>query len=320
MKGQGVTIKPGGSSSIPLDMQQAKKYERAKRLGKGMVVNAHPHQIGMMGGNVEGMFRDAGMYLKPVADASMDRAIREVRGSGFEDVMRDTGAYLRPIADASMDRAIREVGRGKGRSVQSALNDFESVVREKLKGVKVYGRDGKLVREKTGGVLKRRQRGQGILEDIGRAFNPRQNGVSAVFNEDLGRQIASNLIHQGIPIAGSTLGGIAGTAATGGPFGGFAGAYGGQEAGRAIADEIGRKTGYGRKGKGLMQDAFAMAKTKGKAMAKQAVSQAKTKVKEMVNQYLDLGEKEAMDRIGSGMNGRIKKGGRMRRGRALLVA
>ena len=300
MKGQGVTIKPGGSSSIPLDPQQAKKYERAKRLGKGLVINAHPHQVGMMGGNVEGMFRDAGMYLKPLADASMDRAIREVRGSGFEEVMRDTGAYLRPLADASMDRAIREVGRGR-----------------------------------KGGVLKRRQRGQGLFEDIGRSFKQTFAPVADVFRpsgsgEQLGKEIAKELIYKGIP---GTTGALAGTAGAmlqpGNPLTPILFGVAGERAGEELAKEVGRKTGYGR-GKGLMQDAFAMAKSKGKAMAKQAVSKAKTQVKQMVNQYLDLGEKEAMDRIGSGMNGRIKKGmgrgsallvaGRGKRGRALMVA
>jgi hypothetical protein len=322
MKGQGVTIKPGGSSSIPLDPQQAKKYERAKRLGKGMVINAHPHQVGMMGGNIESMFRDTGAYLRPVADAGMDRAIREIRGSGFEDVMRDTGAYLRPVADAAMDRAIREIGRGrKGRG---AYEDFEARTRKKLEGVRLYNKKGELMKE--GGVLKRRQRGQGVFDDIGRSFQQTFAPVADVFRpggsgEQLGKEVAKELIYKGIPGTTGALAGAAGAALQpGNPLTPILFGVAGERAGEELAKEVGRQTGYGR-GRGLMQDAFAMAKSKGKAMAKQAVSKAKTQVKEMVNQYLDLGEKEAMDRIGSGMNGRIKKiGGRMRRGRALLVA
>jgi len=317
MKGQGVSIKPASSGlTIHLDAQQMKKYERAKRLGKGMVLNMHPHQIGYHGGSVESMFRDTGAYLRPVADAGMSRAIREIEGRGFEDVMRDTGAYLRPVADAGMARAIREI-EGRGKKGRGA---FEDKLRKKLEGVHLYNKQGELVTEKKGSG---RKRGKGFFEDLGRAFDPQQNGVADVFNEDLGKQIASNLIHQGIPIAGSTIGGLAGTAVTGGPIGGFAGAYGGQEAGRAIADEIGRKTGYGmkRRGKGLMSDAFSMAKSQGKKMAKSALAKAKVKAKELVNQYLDLGEKKAEEMIGDGAMGGYKKkfGGRMR-GKALLVA
>ena len=100
----------------------------------------------------------------------------------------------------------------------------------------------------------------------------------------------------------------------------------GERAGEDLAKEVGRQTGYGmkRRGKGLMSEAFAMAKSQGKKMAKDALGKAKMKAKELVNQYLDLGEKEARDLIGSGaMGGNKKKGGAMRRrirGSALLVA
>jgi hypothetical protein len=239
MKGMGVTIKPGGSSSIPLDMHQMKKYERAKLLGKGMVVNAHPHQIGMLGGNIESMFRD-------------------------------TASYLRPLADASMDRAIREVGRGTNNKVK---------------------------------------RGKGSFDFL----DPSKNGTQQFFERDL----PSNLIHQGLPVMGSTLGGIGGTFLSG-PIGGFAGGYAGQEAGRALGDEIGRQTGYG-----LMNDAFSMAKSHGKKMAKTALSKAHTKAKEMAGHYLDMGLSKGNEMIGEGgMGSRKKKGGRMhmKRGKSLLVA
>lgn len=372
MKGQGVTIKPGGSSSIPLDMHQMKKYERAKRLGKGMVLNAHPHQIGMMGQSVESMFRDTGKYLQPVFDAAQDRAIHEMgrgipdgryfmaepavmpdyrpivrKGKSVESMFRDTGAYLRPVADAGMDRAIREIGRGRrGGSFESVMRDTGAYLRPVVdagmdRAIREIGRGfdaeafnatmnkgikdiRKAARAKKEGAGKR---GRNIFKDMERGFQQTFAPVADVFRpggsgEQLGKEVAKELIYKGIPGTTGALAGAAGAALQpGNPLTPILFGVAGERAGEELAKEVGRQTGYGRRGRGLMQDAFAMAKTKGKAMAKQAVSKAKTKVKEMVNQYLDLGEKEAMDRIGSGgMGSRKKKFGGGRRGRALLVA
>jgi hypothetical protein len=304
IKGQGVTIKAGSKHSLPMSKEQMKKFARATKAGRGMVISLDPYQQKMCGSGFEEMARDTAAYLRPVADAGMDRAIREIQGRGFESSMRDFGTYLRPVADAGMDRAIREI---QGGNIQSALNAFETDMREKLKGVKVYDRDGKLVREKKGGRVKR---GKGFFEDLGRSFQQTFEPVSAVFQpnaeaERFGKQVASELIHKGIPITSGTLGGIAGSTLTGGPVGGIAGSYLGEMAGKQLADEVGRQTGYGMKrkakGRGLMSDAFAMAKSQGKRVAKSAISKAKSKAKELVNQYLDLGEKEARDMIGDGL-------------------
>jgi hypothetical protein len=179
-------------------------------------------------------------------------------------------------------------------------------MREKLKGVKVYGRDGKLVREKKGGRVKR---GKGFFEDLGRNITQTFQPVKEVFlpggsGEQVGKEIAKELIYKGIP---GTTGALAGTAGAmlqpGNPLTPILFGVAGERAGEELAKEVGRQTGYGmkRKGKGLMSEAFAMAKSQGKRVAKSAISKAKVKAKELVNQYLDLGEKEARDMIGEGI-------------------
>jgi len=68
------------------------------------------------GNGVESVFRDLGKYVQPVADAGMDRAMKEIRGDGLEELFRDAGRYLQPVADAGIDRAIKEIkGNGRGR-------------------------------------------------------------------------------------------------------------------------------------------------------------------------------------------------------------
>jgi len=238
MHGEGVTIKyhPHGHK-IHLDMQQMKKFQRATHLGKGMVLHMHPHQIQHHGGN-------------------------------FESLLRDTGTYLRPVADAGMDRAIREIGSGV-----------------------------------------RRKRGRGFLDDIGNAFQP---GGSA---EDFGRLVAHEAVHKGLPIVGSTLGGLAG--ATFSPAGSLAGSYLGGLAGEQGANALGQQYGVG-----LMDSAFSMAKSAGKHLAHKALGHAKTHAQHMAMQYLTEAEKRGHSMIGEGgLGGRKKKfGGRLKRGRALFAA
>ena len=77
--------------------------------------------------------------------------------------------------------------------------------------------------------------GQGLFGDIGNFFS---------------RKVPSMLIHQGLPEAGSALGGVAGSY-YGGPVGGLVGAEAGRMGGEKLAEETGRRTGYGvKKGRG----------------------------------------------------------------------
>ena len=70
-------------------------------------------------------------------------------------------------------------------------------------------------------------------------LDPKKNGATQFFTRDL----PSGLIHQGLPAAGATLGGIAGAEL--GPVGSMAGAYAGRKAGEATANKIGELYGYG---------------------------------------------------------------------------
>jgi len=71
------------------------------------------------------------------------------------------------------------------------------------------------------------------------------------------KTLPSTLIHQGIPVAGSVLGGVAGEALApeGGPVSGIVGSQLGKQAGNMIADKVGKETGYGLKLKKGSQEA-----------------------------------------------------------------
>ena len=281
----------------------------------------------LRGGNVESMFRDTGKYLQPTFDAAQDRAMRELRGGMLDSEMFEARPAVMP--DYRIPRkSIRPAVIGRGFDAVA----FEAALNKGVKDIKRKVKEKREQERKEGSGMKKRgrKRGKGFFEDLGRNITQTFQPVADVFRpnaeaEQFGKQVASELIHKGLPIVGSTLGGIGGTFATGGPLGGMAGSYAGERIGEELARETGRRTGYGmkRRGKGLMSEAFALAKAKGKKLAKEAVGKAKAKAKELVNQYLDLGEKEANDLIGSGaFGGNKKKGGAMRKlkGRALLVA
>jgi hypothetical protein len=81
---------------------------------------------------------------------------------------------------------------------------------------------------------------EGGMINFKKIGNTIKSGFQKTFTPALGRQIASTAIHQGIPI----VAGLAGDA-VGGPIGGLAAGYAGQEAAKAI----GKSTGYGVKPK-----------------------------------------------------------------------
>lgn len=391
IKGQGVSIKAGSKHAIPMSKEQMKKFERAKKAGRGMVITLDPYQqqmcgSGMSGCGVEEMFRDTGKYLQPTFDAAQDRAMRELRGSGVEEMFRDTGKYLQPTFDAAQDRAMREL-RGSGaeevfrdmgkylqptfdaaqdraiREIRGGMVDmyearpavmpdyripkksirpavigrgfdaaaFEAAVNKGIKDIKRGVKEKREAKEGSGMKKRGRKRGKGFFEDLGRNITQTFQPVSDVFRpgaeaEQFGKEVAKELIYKGIPGATGALAGSAGAMLQpGNPLTPVLFGVAGERAGEELAKEVGRQTGYGVRGKGLMSDAFALAKSHGKRVAKDALGKAKAKAKELVNQYLDLGEKEARDLIGSGSFGGNKKkvGGAMKRrmkGKALLPA
>jgi hypothetical protein len=133
--------------------------------------------------------------------------------------------------------------------------------------------------------------GFGFLDDIGRAFTPSRSVQR--LGKRVGRTVASTLIHQGIPLAASTIGGVAGSNL--GPIGGIVGSEAGNYAGTQLGDYIGSKTGYGfrlkrkttkKKGKGVFSSALKFAaphlknaavyaaKEVGKALLKKGIEKA----------------------------------------------
>jgi len=101
-------------------------------------------------------------------------------------------------------------------------------------------------------------KGGDVFSDIGNAFSPSNM-------RNVGNQIAYELVDKGLPIAGSTLGGLAG--AEGGPLGAMAGSYAGQQAGTAASNKI--KQLYGM---GFYEDAAHYGKKLAKAGAKHVIT------------------------------------------------
>ena len=97
---------------------------------------------------------------------------------------------------------------------------------------------GEHIGKKIAPHIHKASKGGDIWGDIGNAFKP---GGKV---EQIGRPIASTLIHEGIPlVAGATLGAAGETVA--GPVGGIAGDVIGTRLGKIGADKLGEATGYG---------------------------------------------------------------------------
>lgn len=65
-------------------MKSKMEHLSEKMTGGGIHHHHHYHMngSGMSGMGIEDMMRDAGKYIQPLADAGMDRAMKEIRGSG----------------------------------------------------------------------------------------------------------------------------------------------------------------------------------------------------------------------------------------------
>ena len=184
-----------------------------------------------------------------------------------------------------------------------------------------YHQAGFGLKKKRGRPRKMKMKGGDIFSDIGNAFDPNKNGVAEAFRpggpaEDFGKQIASELIHQGIPITASTIAAAAAAAAQpGNPLSPMLAGYAGQKAGEQLANYVGDQTGYG-----VMSDALAYAKQKGKHIAKKAAAHLQKLAKQKANQMLDEGLEKSNAYIeGLGMK---KRRGRKKKmsGSALLAA
>ena len=164
----------------------------------------------------------------------------------------------------------------------------------------------------------RKMKGGDIFSDIGNAFDPNKNGVAEAFRpggpaEDFGKQVASELIHKGIPITVSTLAAAATAAQPGNPLSPMLAGYAGEKAGEALAGYVGEQTGYG-----IVSDAMAYAKRKGKAAAQKVAQHLQKLAKQKANDMLDEGLERSSAYIeGLGLK---KRRGRKKKGGALMAA
>ena len=100
----------------------------------------------------------------------------------------------------------------------------------------------------------KKMKGGDIFSDLGKKIKKGFKDFGNKVNRDIHDKVlypaASTLIHQGIPIVASTLGGVAGSAMTGGPIGGMAGGVAGEQLGNKLGDYVGNQTGLGLKKRG----------------------------------------------------------------------
>jgi hypothetical protein len=126
-----------------------------------------------------------------------------------------------------------------------------------LAGGDIWGDIGNAFNPNKNGVAKAFDPNQ---NGVAKAFDPNQNGVAKAFApngsaEQFGKQVASQLIHRGLPLAGQFAGNALGDflmPETGG-LGGFALGQAGKAGGNALGDYIGKETGYGLKPKRLVK-------------------------------------------------------------------
>ena len=228
LTGQRIRVKFGPKHPVALTREQHKKLHSAHKKGAGMTMEFGPEQIGMhqhlLGGNFppqapvmafkgEGIFSDIGDKLKKVGKKI---PVNDLIGFLPVDEAKN---YAQDMAKKAIISAV--TGSGAPRRA---------------------GRRG----------------GRGFFDNLRNAFDPNRNGVAQAFQpvaqafapngpaEQFGKNVASELIHRGIPLVGSVAGNALGDA-LGGPIAGQilgkAGAYGGEK----LGDLIGSKTGYGVK-------------------------------------------------------------------------
>jgi hypothetical protein len=218
MRGGAARVQHGTGMRLPLSKAQMKKHRSASMKGKGYNLQLDPYQISMM--------------------------MKQMTGTGFFD---DIGAaftqhIIEPTKQAFQQEIINPIQQGVQEKI---INPFQSQMIKPIQE-KIIAPSEQLMKMVPSVMPSVMPMVRDRMADVGKQFK-RQG-------KQLGRKAASALIHQGIPMAASTIGGLAGaaagTAATGGnPLGGYAGEAGGamlgEYGGTKLADYIGAKTGYG---------------------------------------------------------------------------
>ena len=87
----------------------------------------HHHHYHMGGMGWEDMLRDAGKYVQPVTDAAIDRAVKEIKGSGFKKGSQEARDHMARI------RMMRK-GSKKEKEESDSESDEEAPVKPKRRG------------------------------------------------------------------------------------------------------------------------------------------------------------------------------------------
>ena len=257
----GVRLQLGGDITVHLTKEQIKKLKRSEKKGGGAVITLDPYQVqqhqhlrnmkgkgtriedqGVSSNDIANFLgvqqssdpmadkqvtinqvKDAGSRIKRFIGLGVKKRGRPKKMNGG-DLWDDIGnAIVRPVANAFKPSNIQQAFQPVAEAFQPVAEAFQPVV-EVLKPVETVIKPA-VVKNTLKPISKQFRRGK-----IKKALKP----------------VASTLIHQGIPIVTSTLGGIAGET-LGGPVSGMAGALVGDLAGQQLANYVGTKTGYGIK-------------------------------------------------------------------------
>ena len=212
----GVKLKIGGALEIHVSKEQHKKLNRAHKRSGAAVITFDPFQI-QNHQHLRGKMHGKGTRIEDQGFSSNDIA-NFLGAHQSSDPIADKQITLNQAKDAGM-RARRFLGLG----------------------IKKRGRP-------------RKMEGGDIFKDLGRKMKKGFVDLGHKMNREIHDKVlypaASALIHEGIPMVASALGGMAGTAMSGGPIGGMAGAVAGEQIGELIANQVGKKTGLGLKKRG----------------------------------------------------------------------
>jgi hypothetical protein len=212
-------------------------------------------------------------------------------------ILQDFGRYIQPLSDAAIDRGRRELGSGMDIM-------YPAVMPKRGKGMMtgMHVLPNGLLASNTNMKPVRRRRGKGMFDFL----DPAKNGVRRFFEDE----VAPVVIDQGIPGLTGAIGGVAGTALTGGPIGGIAGSYIGKKAGEEAARQIRRK-----RGKGMLTDiAVKVAKKVAKDIGKRVVSAGARKGRQLIDRAEAYGNEMIGDGIFPSGTGIYPAGVNLRRG------
>jgi hypothetical protein len=286
----GVRLQLGGPLELHLSKEQMKKLKRAEKKGGGAVITFDPFQS-QIHQHLKGK---SGRGSKLVDQSFTGNDVAHFIGAkeSSEPIM-NKAITLNQVKDAG-NRAKRFFGLGvtgneiatvlgANKSSQSFMN--KDITKQDVENIKDFLKDKETVKSKLKehsndvkqflglGVKKRGRPKKGgdivsdlkkIGNDIKKAFKP--ENINREIHDNFLYPVASELIHKGIPMTTRTLGGIAGTMMTGGPVGGLAGSFVGEELGQLASNEIGKQTGLGVKKKSRSKKISVGKGQKGRAL------------------------------------------------------